>query len=105
MIETGACEGDMTQIKVEAVVGFGELLRAMLQESSKAKGTNTIEPVLTKSIIGDVSTRISAIRGLGSSDFAASASQNAVIDAAVRDVFNALLVSEHQTQPKRTNTT
>lgn len=73
---------------------FGELLNTLLQEAARSKPTNTIEPALTISTLGDISARIEQINGLGKSKAAGSASQNAVIETAIRDAFNGLLVSK-----------
>lgn len=83
----------MSAHPVVALEGVDVLLKNMLQEALASKGTHTIEPALAKSSIGDVTQRISNIPGLREEDSARGASQNAVIETAVRNAFNTMLVS------------
>lgn len=82
---------------VQTVDEFGGLLWEMLQRAEQQKQTDTVEPPLNKSDFTDLFERVKPI-------FLSTAtpevkpevkkrSQCAVIETAVRDTFNSLLVS------------
>jgi THO complex subunit 1 len=82
---------------VPAVDEFGGVLRGMLQRArTKAKAfkdTNTVEPPLIKSDLTDIFERVDSIFSPAASPELKKRSQYAVIETAVRDAFNNLLVS------------
>jgi THO complex subunit 1 len=70
---------------VPAVGEMNAMLEAMLEQAQTVKQTHTIEPPLHKS---DLSELYDQVAGTPSSD-----SKKHIIDTAVRDIFNNLLVS------------
>ncbi len=74
---------------VQAVGDFGVLLQEMLERAQVVKQTNTVEPSLHKSDLADLFERVNSIFPTGSS----SDSKKHVIETAVQDLFNNLLVS------------
>jgi THO complex subunit 1 len=79
----------MAGLGVAAVEEFEIFLEGMLEKARDVKKTDTIEPPLNKSDLLDSFEQINSIfPSLGSPE-----SRKHSIDAAVRDVFNNLLVS------------
>lgn len=81
---------------VQAVDAVGELLREMLQRVEMVKQTNTVEPALKKTDLGELYERVDSIFPSASSQEVKKRSQYAVIETAVRDTFNNILVSAHR---------
>lgn len=79
---------------VQAVHDFQELLQQMLLEAEVAKQTDTVEPPLNKADLEDLFVRASSIFPPLASPEIRKRSQYAVIETAVRDTFNDLLVSQ-----------
>ena len=82
---------------VPAVDEFGGLLRVMLRrarpKAEAIKVTNTVEPPLIKSDLTDLFEQVDSIFSPAASPELKKRSQYAVIETAVRDAFNDLLVS------------
>ncbi|KAF4628109.1 hypothetical protein G7Y89_g10040 [Cudoniella acicularis] len=78
---------------VQAVDAFGGLLLEMLQRAEMVKQTNTVEPALHKTDLGDHFERVESIFPSSSSPETKKRSQYAVIETAVRDTFNNILAS------------
>jgi THO complex subunit 1 len=79
----------MASYGVQAVEEFGKLLDQMLNAALVIKPTSTIEPPLNKSDLAEFFERVPSIFPPTSS----LESRKHVIDTAVRDAFNNLLVS------------
>lgn len=74
---------------VPAVGEVGTILQEMLDKALVVKQTNAIEPPLHKSDLAELFERVELVfAGLPSPE-----SKKAIIDTAVRDTFNNLLVS------------
>jgi THO complex subunit 1 len=86
---------------VEAVEVFKGVLRDMLDRARTAKHVDTIEPAVAKSDFTDLLQRIDSSDHLVRSTETKRSSRFAVIETAVRDIFNVLLVSEFTS--RRTN--
>lgn len=78
---------------VQAVDDFRGLLREMLQRAEQRKETNTVDLPLSKSDFTDLFERSEPIFPSTAPLEAKKRSQYAVIETAVRDTFNNLLVS------------
>lgn len=83
-----------------AVGEVGAILQEMLDKALVVKQTNAIEPPLYKSDLAELFDRIESVfAGLPSPD-----SKKAIIDTAVRDTFNNLLVSRASSARARGHT-
>jgi THO complex subunit 1 len=78
---------------VQAVDDFGGLLLEMLQRAEQQKQTDTVEPPLNKSDFTDLFERVESIFPSTAPPEVKKRGQCAVIETAVRDTFNNLLVS------------
>jgi THO complex subunit 1 len=78
---------------VEAVEVFKGQLRHLLDRARTTKTTITIEPPLAKSDFNDLLARISPTGPGAKVPDPKKTAQYAVIETAVRDIFNKLLVS------------
>ncbi len=78
---------------VEAVEAFQGLLQEMLDKARATKQTVTIEPPLARSDFTDLLQRVQSIEHLGQPLESNKSFRYAVIETAVRGVFNDLLVS------------
>jgi len=76
---------------VESVDKMNNLLRKMLERANQMKESSDIEPALTNSDLGDL---LQSIDSLGTED-PRRVRQFSIIETAVRDIFNELLVSHH----------
>jgi THO complex subunit 1 len=85
----GGFDAKMASYGVQAVEEFGKLLDQMLNAALVIKPTSTIEPPLNKSDLAEFFERVPSIFPPTSS----LESRKHVIDTAVRDAFNNLLVS------------
>jgi THO complex subunit 1 len=74
---------------MQAVEDFGKLLQEMLERAQLVKQTNTIEPPLNKSDLPELWDQLEFIFP----SLVSQESKKHIIEAAVRDVFNNLLVS------------
>lgn len=90
---------------VEAVEEFGGLLNEMLHTAATIKQMAAIEPPLVKSDLADYLPRLQTINGFPKSQESKKSVQYAVIETAVRDVFNQMLVRTHQKPRGRTHLT
>lgn len=81
--------GAMAGYGVPAVGDVGGLLMEMLERAQVVKQTTTVEPPLHKSDIAELFLRFESKFPEGSS----SESKKHIIETAVRDIFNNLLVS------------
>lgn len=73
-------------INLEPVLQFEALLRDLISKGPRPKIQNTIPPPVTHTVLGDYISRINSIQGIELAQFA-------IIDVAIRNVINALLVS------------
>jgi hypothetical protein len=83
---------------VEGVAAFASLLAELLDRAETAKGKALIEPVLTKTEFGDVSTRLAELFADYppldiDADSTRKSRQFAIIETAIRDLFGSLIVS------------
>lgn len=80
---------------VQAVGDFRSLLEELIQRAEAAKPNGTIEPPLNKTDLGDISERVNSVfEPIAPADAKErKRSQYAVVETAVRDTFNDLLVS------------
>lgn len=78
---------------VQAVDAFGGILRDMLGRAKSVKQTITVEPPLNKSDIIDLSAQLDPTFPSASSQELKKRIQYAIVETAVRDTFNNLLVS------------
>jgi THO complex subunit 1 len=78
---------------VQAVDEFGELLKELLQRGDELKQTTTVEPPLSKSGFEDILERVEATLFSSAKTLEQRKQRHAVIDTAIRDRFNELLVS------------
>jgi THO complex subunit 1 len=78
---------------VQGVDTFGELLEDMLQRAEEVKQTNTVEPPLNKSNIADILERLESTFFSPADSIEQRKRSHAVIETAIRDKFNNLLVS------------
>ena len=83
----------MASHAVQAVDDFGGLLLEMLQRAEQQKQTDTVEPPLDKTDFTDLFERVESIFSSTAPPEVKKRSQWAVIETAVRDTFNSLLVS------------
>lgn len=74
---------------VEAVDHMSAILRQMLEEASRIKDSTGIEPTITNSDLEDLLQNIES----QVQDDPRRANQFSIIETAVRDIFNELLVS------------
>lgn len=79
----------MTSPGVSAVEDFGRFLEGMLEKARDVKKSDTIEPPLNKS---DLLESFDHVNSIFPSTMSLESRKHS-IDAAVRDVFNNLLVS------------
>lgn len=87
----------MTDHAVKAVEAFQGILQDMLDKARATKQTVTIEPPLVRSDFTDLLQRIQSIENLSQPLERNKSFRYAVIETAVRDVFNKLLVSHSLT--------
>lgn len=80
---------------VQAVGDFRSLLEELIQRAEAAKPNGTIEPPLNKADLGDISEHVNSVfEPIASTDVKErKRCQYAVVETAVRDTFNDLLVS------------
>lgn len=78
---------------VQGVVVFGELLEDMLRRAEEAKRTNTIEPPLNKPDFAEILKRLESIFFSSADSIESKKRSHAVIETAIREKFNDLLVS------------
>lgn len=79
---------------MQAVEVFHNLLKEMLDKARAAKQTYTIEPPLARADLTQFLQRVESIEHLSTSLEAYKSFRYAVIETAVRSVFNGLLVSD-----------
>jgi hypothetical protein len=79
---------------VQAVDVFHGLLQEMLDKAGAAKQTDTIEPPLARADLAQLLQRVESIEHLSTSLEANKSFRYAVIETAIRGVFNELLVSD-----------
>jgi THO complex subunit 1 len=78
---------------VQAVDDFRGLLLEMLQRAEQQKQTDTVEPPLNKPDFADLFERVESVFPSTAPPEIKKRSQCAIIETAVRDTFNNLLVS------------
>jgi|SRR5450432_1918698 hypothetical protein len=84
----------MASHAVESVEAFQGLLQEMLHKARAAKQTDTIEPPIARSDITELVLRVEDIEHMSKALEVNKSFRYAVIETAVRGVFNDLLVSE-----------
>ena len=85
-----ACHG------VQGVDEFTKLLLEMLLRAEQAKRSNTVEPPLNKSDLGDLFEQVDGAFFSFATTPELKKRSHAVIETAVRDVFNSILVRSLQ---------
>jgi hypothetical protein len=88
---------------VPAVQAFQGLLQEMLDKARAAKQTDTIEPPLTRADLSQLLQRVESIEQFSTSLEANKSFRYAVIETAIRGVFNELLVSDSPDPGGRSN--
>jgi THO complex subunit 1 len=78
---------------VPGVVIFGELLEDLLQRAEEVKQADTIEPPLNKPDFADVLARLESTFFSSADSTELRKRSHAVVETAIRDKFNNLLVS------------
>jgi THO complex subunit 1 len=84
--------------EVQAVDAFGELLNELLVRAEQVKQTNTVEPPLIKPDFQDILERVESTFFSSAKTLESRKQSHAVIDIAIRDKFNNLLVSLSSTR-------
>lgn len=82
----------MVEHGVDAVYAFGGILEEMLEQAESIKQTSTVDPPLNKSDIEDFLEQVESMFGSLKSVEQKKRSQYAIIETAVRNAFNNLLV-------------
>lgn len=85
---------NMARHAVEAVEVFHGLLLEMLEKARDSKQTNAIEPPLARADLIQLLQRVDSIERFSTSQDANKSYRYAVIETAIRSVFNNLLVSD-----------
>jgi hypothetical protein len=88
---------------VEAVEVFHGLLQEMLDKARASKQTDTIEPPLARSDLTELLRRVESIEHLSTLAEANKSFRYAVIETAIRSVFNDMLVSDSPDPGGRSN--
>ena len=81
---------------MEAVEVFHNLLREMLDRARASKQTDAIEPPLARTDLTQLLQRVESIESFSTPLEANKSFRYAVIETAIRSVFNDFLVSLHQ---------
>ena len=81
---------------VQKVGVFGRLLEEMMHRAQKVKNTDTVEPALSKSNFDDLIEKLETEFYLDAKSSDLRKPGFAIIESAVRDRFNNLLVSTGQ---------
>lgn len=89
----------MSSHDVPAVGVFGGLLKEMLGRGQSVKQSSMAEPPMGKSDLADLISQFDSIFPLVSSTEQKKRSQYPVIETAIRDKFNNLLVSSASKRP------
>ena len=84
----------MAGYAVEAVVVFHGLLQEMLNTARASKQTDTIKPPLARTDLNQLLQRVESIEHFSIPLEANKSFRYAVIETAIRSVFNDLLVSD-----------
>jgi THO complex subunit 1 len=77
---------------VQAVDGFGELLKELLQRADETKKTTTVEPPLDKTALEDILERVEATLFPSAETLELRKQRHPAVETAIRDKFNDLLV-------------
>jgi len=93
----------MASHAVEAVEVFHGLLQEMLDKARLSKQTDTIEPPLARADLSQLLQKVDSIEHFSTPLEANKSFRYAVIETAIRSVFNDLLVSDSPSPGGRSN--